>query len=110
MTRELKVGFYKSELLVYGFLPLLILIERNEKKGRFEECQIIYDAVSKTGQEIGFALPTRFDDNAIQIVKKACEELGVRGEVALENAPVFADTIQDRLHDFIKLHKNEALK
>ena len=94
MTRK---QIYQKEILKYGFLPLLKLLEQNKQQENYEECKIIYDVVNEHSKKYNLNLPTEFDEHAIEEMVVSFWRMGYSGQVALNNLPSYCEKIKSAL-------------
>jgi hypothetical protein len=105
MKKELE-KVLQTELFKYGFLPMLIVLERMEQLDEFEICTAIVSMLNKHNQEFGIDIPTKYDGMAVAEYKLAfMTQFNLSGEVAYANRDFYADEICLALQNFKKIKK-----
>lgn len=85
----------RRELFKYGFLPMLIVLERREEVQHFETCKTIIDVLKKHGEDYGYDIPTRYDGMAIAEYKLAfMTQFNLSGDIAVANSESYANEIE----------------
>lgn len=95
---EIKQQRYIQALFSYGIVPLTLLLDEYEQNGNFEECKIIYDAISfvneHTFAEEGEKLPTKYDSSSLNKLRSNFNLYGFKGDIAIANIPYYIQEIK----------------
>lgn len=92
---ELKKLLHK-ELFKYGFLPLLIVMERMAILGEFEICNVILQTIKDHKKKYNLDLPTKLDGSAVAEMKiYFMTEFNLSGDIAYNNSQEYANNIQE---------------
>ena len=84
----------QDELYKYGFLPLLIVLERMEEVEDYEVCKAIINVLKKTNTRLDIDLPTKLDGEAIAQMKITfMTKFNLSGNIAYNNSEWYADEI-----------------
>ena len=84
----------RNELFKYGFVPLLIVLERLERLGEYDICMIITDTIRKHNEEYDSDIPTVLNGEAIAMMKIAfMTKFNLSGDIAYSNREHYADEI-----------------
>lgn len=94
---ELKKLLHK-ELFKYGFLPLLIVMERMAILGEFEICNVILQTIKDHNKKYNLDLPTKLDGSAVAEMKiYFMTEFNLSGDIAYNNSQEYANNIQESI-------------
>lgn len=89
------------ELYKYGFLPLLVVLERIEQQNEYEICSCILNILKTQSEKFDIELPTKFDGTAVAIMKIAFMiNHNLSGEIAYANKDIYADEIIKSINNF----------
>jgi hypothetical protein len=80
----------EKSIFVYGFLPLLTVLEIYEEEEEYERCAVILDVIREHSKKFNIDIPTKYGKEAIDKLKEYCESYNVSGEVALTNNATYA--------------------
>ncbi len=97
MANTEKVKIYKRSIFLYGFITLTYLMSKYENLGRYEDCQMILDALNSCNKELGLGLPTKYDDNAWQYFLDSMQGFNMTGEHSAKNIPYYAEVIEEMI-------------
>lgn len=100
VRKIIKEQRYIGALFSYGVVPLLMLLDEYEDKGDFEECSIIYNAISYCNRHLKSTedyeeLPTKYDSEALAQLKKQFNLFGFKGDTAIGNIPQYIEEIKE---------------
>lgn len=94
------------ELYKYGFLPLLVVLERMAQKDEFEICSNIVNVIKTQNEKFDLDLPTKFDGTSVAIMKIAFMiNHNLSGEISYANKDIYADEIIKSINNF-KIKEN----
>lgn len=97
--RKDKVGFYRSLITEVGSVALCAHLLQEEKNENYEECQIIFDAITQFNTDTGSNLPTTWDE-----AKKSIEDQMKNSDPTILNLTSVISgglmVIQERLNEF----------
>lgn len=89
---------YLGALFTYGFITLCYLIDKYEKEGNYEECQIIVNSIKEVNAIRELDLPTKYDEHSWQYFLKAMNGMGFKGFITAHNIPYYAEEIEQEIH------------
>ena len=93
MTRK---EIYKKSMIQYGFLTLLFIMKKHEDLENYEECQLILDVINAKEFK-SLNLPTKYNKDSIDFVRKAFTDIGLTGNFAISNIACYAEEIEKKL-------------
>ena len=101
MLREVKENRYVGALFRYGVVPLTLLLDEYEQEGNYEECSIIFKAISfvnkHTFAEEDELLPTKYDSESLAKLKSQFNLFGFKGDSAIANMPYYIEQIKEMI-------------
>lgn len=104
-TDKLK-ALLQKELFKYGFLPLLIVMERMAIIEEFEVCNAILQVIKDHNKKFELELPTKLDGSAVAEMKiYFMAEFNLSGDTAYNNSQEYANCIQESIKEFYQLNK-----
>lgn len=96
--KEIKEQRYIRALFSYGIVPLTLLLDEYEQDGNYEECEIIYNAISFVNEhtfgEEGEKLPTKYDSESLSKLRGNFNLYGFKGDIAIANIPYYIEEIK----------------
>ena len=99
MLREVKENRYTKALFKYGIVPLTLLLDEYEQEGNFEECSIIFDAISFVNKHTftvgGEKLPTKYSSSSLSELRSHFNLFGFKGDGAIANMPYYINEIKE---------------
>jgi len=96
----------QKELFKYGFLPLLIVMERMATIEEYEVCKMIMRVIKDHNKKYDLDLPTKLDGNAVAEMKiYFMTEFNLSGDIAYNNSQEYANCIQESIKEFYQLNK-----
>jgi len=96
----------QKELFKYGFLPLLIVMERMATIEEFEVCKMIMRVIKDHNKKYDLDLPTKLDGSAVAEMKiYFMTEFNLSGDVSYNNSQEYANCIQESIKEFYKQNK-----
>jgi hypothetical protein len=87
----------KDCLRLYGFLPLLLVLEQLEDDENFDLCNSILVVLKEHEKKYNIEIPTKYNEYAINKTKQYFMELNLSGEIAIKNNNFYASEILKRL-------------
>lgn len=97
----------QKELFKYGFLPLLIVMERMAILGEFEICKVILQVIQDHNKKYDTDLPTKLDGSAVAEMKiYFMTEFNLSGDIAYNNSQEYANKIQESIKIELFYKKN----
>jgi hypothetical protein len=88
----------RKELFKYGFVPILIVLERMEKLEEYEICFIILQTLIIHSGKYDLDLPTKLNGEAIAQMKiYFMTEFNLSGDIAYKNSEHYADEIMKEI-------------
>lgn len=95
----LKEQRYIGAIFRYGVVPVLLLLDEYEENNDFEECNIIFSAISYMNQHLKGTqeyetLPTRYSTEELEKLKSAFNLFGLRRDTTIENFPIYIEEIK----------------
>ena len=96
----------------YGFLPMLVALDHYIELEEYETCNYIIKGLGMLRRSFDIHVPTLYSPEAVQEMKKAFNEFGLTGEIALNNTPYYAEEIIkciDRQNEFDLSNFNQSL-
>jgi hypothetical protein len=99
--------FIEQQLLAFGFLPMLLVMEILQDEEKYELCAIILEVLNEHSKKYEFTIPKHFNDQAVEEMKyNFMKYFNLSGETAYNNNPLYASTTLTALGKLIK----EALR
>jgi hypothetical protein len=92
-------AIYKDAIVRYGVLPVLIILEKKEKRSDFEECAIIYKCLIEHEERTKVKIPTKLDSESVEHFIEGFHDLGFSGETYIKNLPHYIEEIEMTLSD-----------
>ena len=91
-----RTALYIKCIYSYGIIPLLKVLEEYEKVENYEECELIYEAVTTVNSydERHELLPTRYTPESIDWLKMNFSKFGFEGDIAISRIPYYMDKIK----------------
>lgn len=102
VKKLIKEQRYIGALFSYGVVPLLLLLDEYEEEGDFEECSMIYNAISYCNKHLkateGYEeLPTKYDSDSLSKLRVQFNLFGIKGDTAIGNMPYYVEEIKKRV-------------
>lgn len=93
----------EQQILYFGFLPMLTVMEGFEKDEQYEMCQLIQEVLREQSKRFEFEIPVRYDEHAIKLMEGYFMlEFNLTGSIALANHVHYAERITFNIVQFIK--------
>ncbi len=85
----------QRQIFKYGYLPMLIVLDRMEDKQEFELCHLISETLSEHSDKYNLDLPKKMGNDAILDIKITfLLQFGLDGNTAILNSEYYADEIE----------------
>lgn len=102
----------QREVFKFGFLPMLVVLERMEDLNDFETCEAIFNMLNKHNQEFNpeNPIPTRFSElSVIEYRLEFMTKFGLSGDVAVGNCEYYADEICFEIQKFKRFNRKKKV-
>lgn len=90
----------ESQLWAYGFVPLLIVLDRAESEEEYEVCNIILEVLAEHSKKYDFEIPTKFSQEAVALMKiNFMTMFNLSGDITAKNNELYADEIIFKINE-----------
>jgi hypothetical protein len=91
----------EHELLSFGFLPLLLVIELLISKEKYEICSIISEVLNEQSNKYNLKFPTKYNEEAIEEMKYCfMKHHNLSGDITEKNHIIYAKEILNKIENY----------